>query len=546
MKKSEKPLVVFTIERHEKDLPDSASLIYVPSSNSWNDHGFHVRANVGIKSSNSDFKWVNGFLAFQNEQSNSKVIYELLSESKRSFITPSELNIPYATLLLNTKDYLNLVRILGTDKAAMAAAEAHDLAYFYGQGSDVPKWSDIQSSDVFNRAFMRNSESVFAFRNAAKVIAGLRLDKEDARTDFSASVSIEDKKLDYDFSFPDGPIGPNRLAILIGRNGTGKTESLLAIGRGLLNQEKRSASLNPVPGFNQLLVFAHSRSLKRFKSRSKDPTIFAQSTFGLDPVNSASNNPRLTEMVTNIARGSDFLDNPIDRLIDVITKEIPNLRIFVPLLEDANNWDIHHDDNKYLALTKFTKSGKEQDILDRPGQIDSNRPLLFLDNFNLKQNLSLGQDVFISFTIQAISESAPASIFLIDEPENFLHPNLISQFIRLLHAILNQTKSIAIVSTHSPYVVREVTRSQVFVIHTEADGETRVSQPRLKTFGASISAISDDIFGDDLIDHLYVQLLSQQEFKEFQLDQVLEGLGNELSIDALMQLREMIENGQKD
>ncbi len=84
---------------------------------------------------------------------------------------------------------------------------------------------------------------------------------------------------------------------------------------------------------------------------------------------------------------------------------------------------------------------------------------------------------------------------LSERAETHLHPKYISNLIEVLYSLLKATKSIAIIATHSAYVVREVSRDNVKVMNVE-DGLLSFDTPRMQTFGASIDTISQFAFGD--------------------------------------------------
>jgi ABC-type sulfate/molybdate transport systems ATPase subunit len=98
------------------------------------------------------------------------------------------------------------------------------------------------------------------------------------------------------------------------------------------------------------------------------------------------------------------------------------------------------------------------------------------------------------------------SLLLLDEPETHLHPNLISDMMDTLSGLLDATGSIAIIATHSAYIVREVTRAGVKVMTLE-DGVLSVDTPRMQTFGASIDTISQFVFSDTNMLHRHQELL---------------------------------------
>jgi predicted ATPase len=530
------PLVAFALSREPKQLPDSFWLLFVPSDNSWNDFGFQLHADIGIRNSPGPFTWVSGFLAFKDQNSSWRFVKQLIDEAGASWVSADHVKVSFASMLRDVKAYQQLVRILEPAGAEAAAIAAHDAAFSGARHRTLESWPDFSASRAFNRVFMRFSETVFAYENAAIVFAGQPLDAEDARQDFTAVVRLGRSSLTYSFGFPIGGMAENRLSVIIGRNGTGKTASLIALARGLLDRAARGVKIEPSCSFNQLLVYAHSRSLRRFKLSTRSARAVAQKTFGLDPTTTATSRRELTVQLAAMVRESDHLESPLRTLVSVVETEFHGLKIWVPVLDDLSGKTEYINDSRYAPLNRFYQLA-EQARLDAASQIDVHRPLVFLGPDEQPRSLSLGQDVFIGFAFHAISRSGPACVFLIDEPENFLHPNLVSRFVRLLHRILQTTKSIAVVATHSPYVVREVQRSQVHVLSSTSEG-VEVNHPRLQTFGANVGAISDHIFGDDMIEHLHIQLLRQTNLKDLPIEQWIQERREELSLDALMLLRQ--------
>jgi len=134
---------------------------------------------------------------------------------------------------------------------------------------------------------------------------------------------------------------------------------------------------------------------------------------------------------------------------------------------------------------------------------------------------------------------------LIDEPETHLHPNYVSDFVRLLDALLVQTGSFAILATHSAYFVRMVPNSQVIILTQERPAFVTATTPRLKTLGADIGAISSFVFGDSPYgDDSFGNIFSQLKLKLQQAGDAapaqLQALANELPAEAIMYLRRTI------
>jgi energy-coupling factor transporter ATP-binding protein EcfA2 len=153
---------------------------------------------------------------------------------------------------------------------------------------------------------------------------------------------------------------------------------------------------------------------------------------------------------------------------------------------------------------------------------------------------------FVRFAAEACLHIENGTLLLFDEPETHLHPNYITQFVRLLDELLVLSGSFAILATHSAYFVREVPRSQVLVLRESAPGRIDISSPRLKTLGADIGAISFFVFGDELYGRLLRSFQEHFDGDAAKAHQILEQLEGELSSEAVMYLRrELITKREK-
>jgi energy-coupling factor transporter ATP-binding protein EcfA2 len=133
-------------------------------------------------------------------------------------------------------------------------------------------------------------------------------------------------------------------------------------------------------------------------------------------------------------------------------------------------------------------------------------------------------------------------VLLFDEPETHLHPNLITEFVRLLDRLLEMTGSVAIVATHSAYFVREVPRGQVIVLRqTDADSnKIEAIQPRLKTLGADIGEISHFVFGDELFGRLLGKVREKIVKNQAKAAKLLSSIEEDLSVEAWMNLNRLV------
>ncbi len=74
------------------------------------------------------------------------------------------------------------------------------------------------------------------------------------------------------------------------------------------------------------------------------------------------------------------------------------------------------------------------------------------------------------------------SLVIMDEPETYLHPPLISSYIRAISYLLIKKNAVAIVGTHSPVILQEVPKSCVWSIR-RIGSETTVERLDSESFG---------------------------------------------------------------
>ncbi|MHB1247839.1 MAG: AAA family ATPase [Polaromonas sp.] len=519
----------------------NSDALVVPTYDRWNDFGYSIFAEVGLRTPSGSVEWFSARFAIDGEKSLAKFVQQLLLDPSVG-IPLSELGKPYATLLTETKHYSLARRAVGGERAQTLLRALNDAALLFDARLDVPGWAEFFTSDVFSLSMVRSSESYFALRRGAWILAGRPTSGTDARQPFSAILKGSGPIVTLKFEFDKTNVLRGRIAVLIGRNGCGKTSSLSRLARGLVDFKARVASISERPDINQVLAFAHTASLPLFMPSPRNSGSARVRVFALDP--QASRRTRREDsdarLLVDIARIHDEYGPVLTHLRNIFEEEFPYLNVFVPV---KNSSQASYQDKKgkgYQSLRDWMRGG-EQRQLEASAEIDHSRELLYLGSDGRPRAPSLGQLTFIRFALTALSNAGPASVFVIDEPENFLHPNLISRFMRLLNRVLSTTSSIAIVATHSPFVIREVQSAQVHVMKTADDGSTSVGKPLIQTLGANVASISNEVFGDDLPDHLYEELLAKAQTGDLTFEEALNKFSDDLSTEALMLLRTRIE-----
>lgn len=472
-------------------------------------------------------------------------IEEKLRETKSRHLNVSDFP-PFFTLLPSLEGYRNIVGNLGPEDARLILSALNDMVAL-GRGARVPDWyGAVSASEIFNLVFLRDSETFFAFHNAAPILRGLgfeQLDKISSSFKLSFKLPTFENSHELDFVFDIAkPLG-NRIAVVIGKNGVGKSQTLFHFAKSLIGGSKFLTDSNGErPHVNRLIAvtspgetrntFPTVNRAKRIDYRrlhlSRSQWGKAESGMGSSLVQLA----RSDEGIKGRNRWKMFLDS-----ITVIHK--PE-ELFVRRRDPTA-------DDRWLTQTSAPfpiaemLDGHEDERLERWSSVCPRSDICRFVNGN-EIPLSSGQVTFIRFAAQACLHIENGSVLLFDEPETHLHPNLITEFVRLIDRLLEMTGSIAIVATHSAYFVREVPRGQVIVLRQpEADiNKIEAIQPRLRTLGADIGEISHFVFGDELFGRLLGKVREKIVKNQAKAAKLLSSIEEDLSVEAWMNLNRLV------
>lgn len=530
-----KPLISFLLSKGVAEKSNAEAFI-VPSTQKHKDFDYRIGCSIGFRNKDRHITWMEARCAIKGEKDLFYAVANLLGPNVFE-IYALDMPRPFRTLLSDAKSYGVMRSALGETYAREILYSLRDIATVKSRPNNRD-WVSFFEEDVFTHAMVRSSEAYFAYRRGERVLQGLQELDADALKHFSVELKGAGPKTLFEFQFDAQNFLRGRIAVIIGQNGCGKTSALAKLSKVLADKESKLAEISFRPELNQVIVFTHTASLKQFSPSSKEGLARAR-VFSFNPASPRKHREdSATTLLIDVARGHDSYGSLLEHLSDIFKTEFGNLSVFVPVKLDQTS-QYGRDNIEYLLFDDWVK-GKEPQIFRRTATIAPWKPIKFVDKDGKNRKLSLGQQAFLRFILLALANSGPASAFLIDEPENFLHPNLISRFMRSLNKILKGTRSIAFVATHSPFVVREVQSAQVHVMRDD-DGTLKVRKPLMQTLGANVSSISNEIFGDDLPHHLYEEFLEIAGKESNTFGEALVKYSSELSTEALMLLRRMME-----
>lgn len=511
----------------------------------WNDFGRNFQAKLYIRPIIAGPLDFHIRMMFEERYQSSGVFAELF-ELHGDMFSIDLIQQPFASLLPNVDMYRDVIDALGFELGVSALRIIHDATVARIEDNN-PQLLALISSENFHFGALRLGGAYDALRrggrhfrqNSPPPVQDLAMDFV-----FSARMLSADNPYTLPFRFNSDGIFRNRMSVLIGRNGVGKTQLLKAIVDGLNNSQKSDHMRQrflPALSPSRVIVFSSvptdpfPRSIGAWNG--VDYEYFAVNSSiddGIDKLLSALIACKKSDELNIFGQNHD------KSRMDVVKEALEPIdlwdKLHVPLrpriAEDTLPHVIEIDGESYFPIGRALN---EQNSLRLIQQIDWDRTALVLSDQMQLRCLSSGEYAMLRFTAQAASAIEQGSLILLDEPETHLHPNFISNLMEILDNLLQSTGSIAIIATHSAYVVRETPRDRVNVLTLE-NRQISIDRPRMQTFGATIDSISQFVFGDTAMSHSFQKTLADwadHTGRELGLDGVIEQYGAELNSESL-------------
>lgn len=409
--------------------------------------------------------------------------------------TFNSLDEAYCSIGQDKEYYENLKSLIPDDVENVLEALA-DAAYFPAIGER------FENTDQFKESLLRFSEAEKMYKEARAIIAG---DDIENTFDFNYKGQIADAAAPHDVEFdfrPNIHDIPTRITAIVGKNGTGKTQFLSKFALDLSGQTRNIREAGRFfpsrPLFSKVIAVSYS-AFDRF-TIPKQNNRFSYKYCGLRDSRGLKSSKKLAEDYEKAVK-------------KIISKERQGdwYQILKPIIEEEILNNYHH--------LFFVEKSFEM-ITDR--------------DHNL---LSSGQSILMYVVTDVVADIRDESLLFFDEPEMHLHPNAISNLIRMMHLLLEKYNSYSIMCTHSPQILQEIPGKCVTVF--EREGNIPITrQLGIESFGEDLSVISDEVFGVRDVRGNYKDVLEQLS-TELDYDTVLQQFGNRLSLNAKVYLRNL-------
>ena len=268
----------------------------------------------------------------------------------------------------------------------------------------------------------------------------------------------------------------------------------------------------------------------------------------IDEIQEVNNNFQLTlinslDIVDLLTITRDILSNANDKSIETIFKKIELIEknIFESeLLRICQNKSYRFVNNTFEFI--FNEFETQELLYEIGNEISLFKNLIGLsaqgilkntDVFFLKNNVFVTQETLSEgekqlITVVGLKEliTGEENLFLLDEPDTYLHPSWQNILIEALSDI--ETADKIIMTTHSAKLLGYVENNNIFILE---DGRWR--QEHNNTYGRDINWITEYVMGDkprkiDIIEEIedIYQLIEKEKYKEAQ--KAIENLTNKI------------------
>ncbi len=452
------------------------------------------------------------------------------NQTERRATLPSEFNrlgSTYFSLGASEDYYLNLKNSI-PDKRNIILIALNDVAY------NLDLYDEFKFQHVLMNSLMRDI-SISTLRGQFHRMAhgGARLTDYNFVYTTPSCYSGESIDLAFDVMADSKP--PTNIHAIIGKNGVGKTTLLRNMIRSVASQlySKNIGGFDDRMRFSNVVFVSYSAfDMPLLEGDlSCDNEDFRYSYVGLIGKRDGK------KYIKNIFElASDFSDS----LYNVAKGRKNELWRNIITILDSDKTFKHYQICEWAdnALTSIQEVRKNKDL-------DAERKA-FVENISGRFNeLSSGHKVILLTLVKLIELVEEKTLVIMDEPEEHLHPPLVSAFIRALSYLLIHRNGVGIIATHSPVIVQEIPRKCVWKVRRE--NEVFVSErPKIETFGENLGEITSEIFGYEVLESGFHKMLSEVAIKRGSYNAAVTDFGNELGKEARSILKAYIYERNND
>lgn len=320
------------------------------------------------------------------------------------------------------------------------------------------------------------------------------------------------ENLRLEFSVRPDSLPPTNIHAIIGSNGTGKTTLIKSMIKSICNEDKSGGEFVYTTSDNDELGYFESVMCVSFSPFDDYSDVESCKNFKYIGVRKEYSKEGHEE---------------VNLLNDIRNKFLESYKNCIANKTKRNDWlemvKMFGNEGDYLFSTyNFTDIVCDQNVLAYEDTREIEK---------IFDSLSAGHKEVLSIITRCIDQLAEKTILFVDEPENHLHPPLLSTMIRGISQMLIKRNGVAIISTHSPIVLQEIPSSCVWILNRQDDCLFG-NRPEIETFGTNIGVLTNEVFGYEVKKSGFNLMLQKSVNRCDTYEEVLEEFNNQLGNEA--------------
>lgn len=463
--------------------------VFLLQPDNWDDYGYQTRFNLFFYPTTEYWSRINiGTVKILSKKLETDEVSE---ETRTKVFMPSTFSSldqnEFCSLGQTSNYYDNLGKLAKYGTGTISPHEVVTALCDICFRQDANLW--WETMQAYTSSLLRFPAANIVRNDAKELIQGNTPDAHNSMI-FNLSSLFFVEPRGYDLHFDGNLIFPGRINVLIGQNGVGKTKIIKDFAENLASFDGQQKGEGYTPEFSKILYISTNifdfdfHFLGRF-SRS--------------------------DTLEFIGPSAELYNERIRYALEKLEKEtLPRNSKLCNTLEENLKFVISIPEWKPFISGVF----KGQDEL-----IDL---ILHAPNEAIEY-LSAGQKSLLTVYAGLFRHADKQCLIFIDEPENYLHPSLLTKFIREFNILLSNRKAFSILATHSPIVVQETARRFVTIVEREGD-DTFLRRPPFETFGESLENICEYLFETDFSSSHWKKVISEFVRLGMSEDEVLQQL----------------------
>ncbi|MCL2916039.1 ATP-binding protein [Shewanella corallii] len=352
------------------------------------------------------------------------------------------------------------------------------------------------------------------------------LDGGKLRTEFNFSYSLPQGKhtagLDLEFYVDPESNPPSNIHVLIGRNGVGKTHLLHRMVKALVDSgttQENDGSFSVVTGSKE--------STKREDLLEMFAGVVSVAFSAFDPFEPIPERQDKSEGLNYAYIGLKQESTTEDGEHIPMSRPMLN-RQFSYCLNNIRRFG--YQDRLVEAIRGLETDSLFKDIALADIVMSSTHDLETNTN-KIFSKLSSGHAIVLLTIAKLVEKIEEKTLVLLDEPESHLHPPLLSAFIRTLSELLSHRNAVAVIATHSPVILQEVPKSCVWKLR-RSGMDAVAERLETETFGENVGVLTREVFGLEVTDSGFHQLLKKESESARTYNQALRNFHGQLGAEA--------------